>query len=92
MDLPAHSSRARNHDSRPSLRSLSLPLPSCSDSLPPCEGGSRWGVRPFATLLLLIAAALNIPSPAQAEEPLDFDRDIRPILSKNCFACHGPDE
>ena len=26
------------------------------------------------------------------EKPIDFDREIRPIFSDSCYACHGPDE
>jgi mono/diheme cytochrome c family protein len=26
------------------------------------------------------------------ERSIDFNREIRPVLSRNCFACHGPDD
>ena len=49
-------------------------------------------MKPFALASWVLAGLLVLPSWAlPAEAPVDYNRDIRPILSKNCFACHGPD-
>ena len=40
----------------------------------------------------MIALLASNPGETIASESISFNRDVRPILSANCFSCHGPDK
>ena len=47
----------------------------------------RWWC--LSVSLMLLASSV---AGAEPRRTIDFNRDVRPILSNSCFKCHGPDE
>jgi mono/diheme cytochrome c family protein len=47
------------------------------------DSGAAWGAE---------MAASDTGGASMSVRTVDFAREVRPILSENCFTCHGPDE
>ena len=48
-------------------------------------------MKPSSLLWFVFAFAAACASPLAAQT-VDFNHDVRPILSRHCFKCHGPDD
>jgi hypothetical protein len=52
----------------------------------------RLSVLAFIAALVSLTRLPTAAAAPAAQPPVDFNRQVLPILADNCFACHGPDE
>src|SRR5450432_1575951 len=55
-------------------------------------GDDASGMRAWCLLAALLLATGASALAAASDEPLSYNRDVRPIIAETCFKCHGPDK
>jgi mono/diheme cytochrome c family protein len=64
------------------------------------EAGRIPGLTPWLSSLFLVVSAVFSPAaqadvsklPPPAKQPVDFVKEVQPLLAKHCYSCHGPEK
>src|SRR6185295_19461448 len=79
----------------PVLRDSASSIPAGRVYSKMCPSGIENEGKQMTRTQLILTACLAFSAALPASEmarKIEFNRDIRPILSDNCFLCHGPDK
>ena len=88
MDIRHKNDVEPERDHHPKLRTA---LPGKASNPAQTHGRGANGRRLSARVCMAFALAFGVARQIDAA-PVEFNRDVRPILWDNCFACHGPDQ
>src|SRR5437016_13419522 len=46
----------------------------------------------FSAMIIFLLSAMHAEAASNGKTTVDFNSQIRPIISAKCFHCHGPDD
>jgi Protein of unknown function (DUF1553)/Protein of unknown function (DUF1549)/Planctomycete cytochrome C/Concanavalin A-like lectin/glucanases superfamily len=73
------------------MRQPSHPWRGQPDRLASTSRHKAWGAASLLVQLITLLPFCLATAIAGERPRLEYNRDVRPILAENCFACHGPD-